>query len=375
MLIFARLLVLVAAALPVSIEAQVLAIEHATIIPMDRDTALSDHTILIAGERITWVGPSRSARIPPQVRRVDGRRLFVMPGLADMHVHLRSPGDLPRFVAAGVTTVRNMNGRPEHLDWRRSVVRGSIVGPRIYTTGPSIFNRFLGRDPNFVRMRNTADAEKVVREQRQAGYDMIKVLNGIRLPVYNRLLEVARAARMPVVGHVVSQVGTARSLAAGQVTLEHAELSLFDDKRDLASGARAIARAGAWVGTIISDRNGRCAPPENDHRRVISALRIAGVKLLAGSDANIGPIPPGAGLHCELQTLVAAGLSPYEALVSATRNPGLFARAHLRESLPAGTVTAGTRADLLLLGSDPRSDIGAVSRPHTVILRGLVVKE
>ena len=375
MRILAPLGIFFAAALPACVEAQVLAIEHATIIPMDRDTALVDHSILIAGERISWVGPSRSARIPAQARRVDGRKSFVIPGLADMHVHLQSPGDLPRFVAAGVTTVRNMNGRPEHLEWRRSVVRGLVVGPRIYTTGPSIFNRFLGRDPNFVRMRNAGDAERVVRVQRQAGYDMIKVLNGIRLPAYNRLLVVARAARMPVVGHVVSQVGTARSLAAGQVSLEHAELSLFDDKRDLAAGARAIAGAGAWVGTIISDRNGRCAPPGNDHRRVISALRDAGVKLLAGSDANIGPIPPGTGLHCELQTLVAAGLSPYEALVSATRNPGQFARAHLRESLPAGTVTVGSRADLLLLGSDPRANIGAVSRPHTVILRGVIVKK
>ena len=349
-----------------------LAVEHATVIPMTHDTALIDHTVITSGDRIVWVGPSGSAKVPRHARRVAARGAFLIPGLADMHVHIRGSNDLPRFVAAGVTTVRNMNGQPAHLVLRRRVARGEIPGPRIYTAGPSIFNRFslFGADRKFARVRTVQEAEQAVRDQSRAGYDMIKVLNGIKLPVYNRLLEAARAARMPVVGHVVSQVGAIRSLAAGQVSLEHAELSLFDDKENLATGARAIAQAGAWVGTIISDRNGVCAPPTTETRRVIGALRQAGVPLLAGSDTNIGPIMPGAGLHCELETLVAAGLTPHEALVTATRNPGKFAAKHLRESVPFGTLTVGTRADMLVLASDPRIDIRAASRPRYVIVRG-----
>lgn len=352
----------------------VLAIEHATVLPLNPDTALTDHTILTAGDRIVWVGPSRSAQVPPHARRLNARGTFVIPGLADMHVHIRGSSDLPRFVAAGITTVRNMNGQPAHLVLRRRVARGEIPGPKIYTTGPSIFNKFslFGEDERFARVRTIADAERVVREQSRAGYDMIKVLNGIDLPVYTRLLAAARAARLPVVGHVVSQVGATRSLAAGQVSLEHAVSSMLDQKADLASGAQAIARAGAWVGTIISDRNGACARPTADTRRVIAALRQAGVQMLAGSDANIGPIDPGSGLHCELQTLVAAGLTPYEALVTATSNPGKFAVQHLKESVPAGTITVGARADMLVLTRDPRNDIRATSRPRSVILRGVL---
>ena len=354
-----------------------LAVEHATVLPMNSDTALIDHTVITAGDRIVWVGPSRSAQIPRHARRLDARGAFLIPGLADMHVHIRGSADLPRFVAAGVTTVRNMNGQPAHLVLRRRVARGQIPGPRIYTAGPSIFNKFslFGADKKFARVRTAQDAEQVVRDQSRAGYDMIKVLNGIKLPVYNRLLEAARAARMPVVGHVVSQVGAARSLAAGQVSLEHAELSIFDNKEDLASGARAIARAGAWVGTIISDRNGACAPPTMQSRRVIGALRQAGVRMLAGSDTNIGPIIPGAGLRCELETLVAAGLTPYEALVTATVNPGKFAAKHLKESVPAGTLTVGARADMLVLNSDPRIDIRSASRPRSVIVRGILLSK
>jgi imidazolonepropionase-like amidohydrolase len=97
--------------------------------------------------------------------------------------------------------------------------------------------------------------------------------------------------------------------------------------------------------------------------------------MLAGSDAGIGPVQPGSALHCELQTLVAAGLTPYEALATATINAGAFAKAHLqRARMPFGTVTIGARADLVLLASDPRADIGAVTRPVAIVLRGNRIK-
>jgi imidazolonepropionase-like amidohydrolase len=116
---------------------------------------------------------------------------------------------------------------------------------------------------------------------------------------------------------------------------------------------------------------GDCAPPTAVVRGSIAALRRARVRMLAGSDAGIGPVQPGSALHCELQTLVAAGLTPYEALATATVNAGAFAKAHLKKAqIPFGTVTVGARADLVLLASDPRADIRAVTRPTGVVLRG-----
>src|SRR5688500_6811687 len=239
----ATLLALLARATAIAAQsppADTLAIEHVTVLPMNRDTALADHTVLVARDRIVWVGPARGARVPAGARRVEWRGRFIVPGLADMHVHLEEVGDLAQYVAAGVTTVSNMNGRPEHLTWRDRVARGTLVGPRIYTAG-----RAISRSPFGLQRhgpRNVAAAEAFVLEQRRAGYDLIKVQNGITLPVYRRLLEVARAARIPVVGHVAPDVGVAHSLAAGQVTFEHAELPMFDGgEARLDEGARAIA--------------------------------------------------------------------------------------------------------------------------------------
>ena len=357
-----------------------LAIEHVTVLPMNRDTALADHTVLVSADRIVWVGRSRSARVPAGTRRVDGRGMYLLPGLADMHVHIERVDELSRFVAAGITTVRNMRGEPKHVVWRNRIAAGALVGPTIFTSGPSIGrSRWLG-DRRFVRLATTADARRVVREQTEAGYDMIKILRNVSVPVYRELLEAARGVRMPVVGHLIVEVGLERSLSAGQVSLEHVDglhqrsrvASAFgSDDRGIDDNARAIGRAGAWVGTIASSRTGRCEPPTPVVRRNIAALRRANVRMLAGSDAGIGPVRPDAALHCELATLVAAGLTPYEALATATSNPGAFAQQHLnRATVPFGTVTVGARADLLLLREDPRTDLGTLARPVGVLRRG-----
>ena len=360
-----------------------LAIEHVTVLPMARDTALVDHTVLAWRDRIVWIGPSRDAKVPHGARRVDGRGAYLIPGLADMHVHLATVQDLSDLVAAGITTVRNMRGSPQHLAWRDSIAAGTLVGPTIFTSGPSIRRGpLLGRgDPRFVFPKTTGEADQLVREQAAAGYDMIKVLNGLSLSVYERLLQSARAAGIPVVGHVVSGIGLERSLAAGQLSFEHAydlherprlAAVMGDDRAATERDARALARAGAWVGTIASSRDGDCAPPPQRLRVIIASLRRARVKLLAGTDAGIGPVRAGPSLQCELATLVAAGLTPYEALATATVDAGTFATAHLRRAdVPFGTVTVGARADLVLLSADPRADIGALSRPVGVVLRGV----
>ena len=114
------------------------AITGVTVVPMTKDTVIRDATVLVRDGRIAEVGATRNVRVPSGVRRIDGRGRYLVPGLADMHAHLYSDGDVPDsvakyelgvMVANGVTATRFMIGTREHFALRRDVEAGRIVGP------------------------------------------------------------------------------------------------------------------------------------------------------------------------------------------------------------------------------------------------------
>src|SRR5690606_19366998 len=107
------------------------------VVPMDREVVLADQTVIVEDGMIMALGPSSEIDVPAGAERIDGAGKYLMPGLADMHVHLVAPEHHESlallFVANGVTTVRNMWGNPEVLELRRSIDAGELLGPRIYT--------------------------------------------------------------------------------------------------------------------------------------------------------------------------------------------------------------------------------------------------
>lgn len=105
-------------------------------------------------------------------------------------------------------------------------------------------------------------------------------------------------------------------------------------------------------------------------RQLTLALNDAGVPLFLGTDASAPGMFPGKSAHIELTELVAAGLTPFQALATATSNPGRFLTEHVRGNPPVGTVTVGSRADLLLVNADPLTDISHVARIAGVVVRG-----
>ena len=107
----------------------VTAFVHVNVIPMDRERVLRDHTVLVRGGKIARIGPSQAIRLPRHATRVAGRGRYLIPGLADMHVHLRSRTEMPLYVVNGVTTVLDLNGRPAHLRWLANMGSGRSSMP------------------------------------------------------------------------------------------------------------------------------------------------------------------------------------------------------------------------------------------------------
>ncbi len=133
--------------------------------------------MIVQGDKIERVGPAREIAIPSGAILIEGRGKYLLPGLADMHVHLAVAADPPGtaeselilFLANGITTVRNMLAFPGHLTLRDKVANGEIPGPDIITAG-------RGLDGDSVK--SPAAGEAAVREQKRQGYDLIKVLPG-----------------------------------------------------------------------------------------------------------------------------------------------------------------------------------------------------
>lgn len=394
----------------------VTAFTDVTVIPMDSERTLPGHTVLVQGDRIVAVGPAASVAVPEGARRIDGRGKYLVPGLAEMHGHVPPPGApaqytedvLFLYLANGITTVRGMLGAEGQLELRRRTSRGEVWGPTLYLAGPS----FNGNSVN-----SPDDAVRMVREQRAAGWDLLKIHPGLTRPEYDAMARAAAEEGIRFGGHVPEEVGLMHALRMGQETFDHvdgyveyvggAEGAVDPVKLD--SAVRMTREAGAWVvptmalwevlfGTLPLDSllafpelryasaqsvqqwtnayNQRRASPQFDletagrviaaRQQVLAALHRGGAGILMGTDAPQQFSVPGFSLHREFPRMRAAGMSPYEILVTGTRNVGTY----FQRQDAFGTVAAGRRADLLLLDADPLADVANLQRIAGVMARG-----
>lgn len=255
-----------------------------TVVPMDKERVLPHQTVVVVGGRITQVASSASIKVPNGALKIDGMGKFLMPGLADMHVHFIRPAAAGQFqpsasndyaqenqalallyVANGVTTVRNMWGHPAITAFGMEVDSGRALGPHIYSTGPvTDGNPPLWQGARIVETRE--QAEEAVRSDKQAGYIALKVVDRLSNDAYQALVAAAREQGLPVVGHVPTAVGLVGAIAAGQYSLEHLygfwqalqpddsvaqkksprELVQQADLKKLPALVQAIKAAGVW---------------------------------------------------------------------------------------------------------------------------------
>jgi imidazolonepropionase-like amidohydrolase len=343
--------------------------------------------VIITGNRIdSIVDAHRRESFPKGARVIRAPGKFVIPGLWDMHVHSRAE-DLPRFVAYGVTGVRDMGNRLSDVDsWRAQIADGRSIGPTIFRVGPILNGQVFG--PTHVEIRDEAEARGAVRVLKHAGVDAIKLHKMLSREAYLGLSDEARKLGIPFVGHIPVTVTAQEASDAGQASFEHME-TLFEGNSPLkredapALFERFVKNGNAYTPTLVNYRGS--AEPENidpellkkypdipaGRKRILKQflellglMNQAGVTLMTGTDLGSKWISPGSSLHDELALFVEAGLTPMQALQAATRNPARFLR------VEAGTLEAGKAANLVLLDANPLEDIRNTRRISGVILSG-----
>jgi len=388
---------------------------------------LKDQTVLVSGDRISAVGDSGRAAAPSNALIADGRGRFLIPGLWDMHAHLSytKASALPILLANGVTGIRDMGGFLAELDeWRTQVDSGLRAGPRIVRAGPIVngkqFNEFQ------IVVNDAAEARGAVRALQRSGVDFIKVHAAISRDAYIGVSEECKHLNLPFVEHIPRAVTPEEVSDRKQVTVEHVAalgdrleragvaadqladaLANFRKQEAPALFAR-FARNGTWftptlapskaaihMGDHKSDPRDRyvsesckkitaelltrsdyqaflqpesVARQEREFRELLALVGLlnrSDVRLLAGTDLAASILYPGFSLHDDLALLVEAGLTPMQALQTATRNPAQMLR---RNDL--GTIAAGKLADLVLLDADPLADIRNTQKIRAVVSRG-----
>ena len=411
---------------------QSLAVSHVTVIDGSDSTPRPDQTVLIRGNRIVAVGPSRTVRIPKGTQLVPGQGRYLIPGLWDMHVHTDVPKGrelLGLYVANGVLGVRDLAGDWTRLSsWRRAIAAGALVGPRMFLSGPYI----EGGDVPIPHLlaRNPAEAVRAVDSLARLGVDVVKLHTQLNRETYLAAASAARRRGLRVAGHVPRTVGAAEASDSGVGSIEHmlrvpvpctpAEsirlVPRFPVQRVLAECSsadpnplfRTLLRNRTWIVPTLTPSVEIARWPRRDLPGDAFAPFLPDTlkRFVAQLFPMPGDVPPGADSIGRLLfekrlalvgTLHRAGILILPGTDAPLRNspPGfglhqelaLLVRAGmspfqvLRSAtlLPAeyfgiqdsvGRIAPGMAADLVLLGGNPLQEIGNTRRIEAVILRG-----
>jgi imidazolonepropionase-like amidohydrolase len=385
----------------------------------DGEHVLQDRTVVIEDTTIRSVG----GVVPVDSEVVDAHGSTLLPGLIDAHVHTDIDG-LRDALSFGVTTELEMMGHWSFRERKRVAERDDVADVRSAGMGitppgghPSQYlkssgNLLLKLFFHYPFVSTPTDAVKFVEKQVAGGSDYIKIFvedgttvgfPGLRVTSNETILaavtEAHRLGRMAI-AHVTTVDGGRKAISAGVDGLAH----LFFDRQPSPQLVGAIAACGSfviptlvalssafgngaatlaadkrvssrltrkWLDSLSGSMNVYPQGKLGDAYASVMTLHDAGVEILAGSDVSepipgLGGLAHGASLHHELQLLVAAGLTPIEALRAATAAParrfGLVDR---------GRIARGARADLLLVDGDPTTNITDTLSIRAVWRRGV----
>ena len=410
---------------PQAPEERPLVFTHAVIIDGNGGTPIEDGTLVVRGAKIEAVGSGSQVAVPPQALVIDARGKVLMPGLADMHVHLLGGWDgesvdmlgyrryLNALLYAGVTTVLDTGSvKPFILQLRNEIAAGRLSGPRIYCAGPLIDGPDPVWPPISYAVSSVEQIPGIVRELKQDGVDIIKAYIGLSNPQIFALAAEARKVSLPVFVDQSWRNGSVEIAAAGIAAFAHTpdfiwgdvmtgmlkergvkfistlsvaeakskrrleDLSFLDEPlvkdtmppdfiADLRAYAAEARESPAWNKGPKQQNLQRF----NNQKANLKKLFDAGLPYAAGTDSPYPGSYLGEGLHRELELIVESGLTPMDALTMATRNAARLMGAEEEW----GTLAPGRLANVLLVDGRPDRRIRDTRNIELVMTRGKIL--
>jgi imidazolonepropionase-like amidohydrolase len=334
--------------------------------------------IVVRGGRIVELHlPGSGWRAPADAEVIMLEARTILPGLIDAHVHLTLSGEpatnAAATLAAGFTTVVDLGStQGAAVKLRDKIAAREITGPTVVAAGSWIGAKGGVCEFGGATVSTATEAGTRARDDVQAGADILKICvtgwtaDAVKHPdsvelksgTISSVLEIARRTRKPVYAHAIGQAGALLAAKRGARALAHTPV--VDP-----AGVSILKRSGTYVISTVST-----VPAGAARERVSGSLRLlhkAGVPIVLGTDAGV--LRHGDNAR-ELVALTEIGLSPLEALRTATVNA-----AALLQRRRLGQIEAGANADFVIVEGNPLQDISVVQRPVFVIKGGTIVRQ
>jgi imidazolonepropionase-like amidohydrolase len=358
------------------------ALVGARVITGHRTAPIERATVVVRSGRIAGVGPSDSTPVPSGVPAVDVTGKTIIAGLWDMHAHASQIDWAPAYLASGVTTIRDMGGEEGFLvAIRDAIASGRALGPRYVLAGlvdgpgPRAFGAVTAATPD--------EGRAVVRRYHAEHFEEMKIYSLVARDVVAAVVDEAHKLGMTVTGHVPQGMTAQSVVEAGFDSIAHMQLrgtsgsdasktqiaffrahgTVMDPTESwnelggrpaavpLESFLPGVSRLPRPLARMFASMPGGNGDPQTTHARLIDGVKLlkdavdAGLVVVAGTDKGV----PGFSLQRELELYVEGGMTPLEALQTATIMP---ARA-MKLDTELGTIEVGKRADLVVLEADP----------------------
>jgi imidazolonepropionase-like amidohydrolase len=390
-----------------------LAITGATLIDGTGAAPVADSAVVIEGDRIVAAGPRARVKIPKGATVIDGRGKTLLPGLWDMHAHYEQVEWGPIYLAAGVTTVRDVGNEFEFIKAVRDALKaGRGLGPRMLLAG--IIDGDSRSALGVIRANNAETAREVVTRYKNAGFDQIKIYSSVKLDVLKAICEEAHKQGLTVTGHVPNGLNAVQAIEAGMDQINHIqylppvlmakdqkpgtpinfdspeaqqtiqflkahhtvidptmalmELILHTSDVPVATFEPGVVKVARELAGPLNNTGQPVAAAQQTKAMydmwlaTISALHRAGITIIAGTDQAV----PGHSLHREIELYEKAGFTPMEAIQAATIVPARV----MGLDKEVGTVEAGKRADLILIEGDPLQSVSNIRHVRWVVAAG-----
>lgn len=371
-----------------------------------------DAVILIENGKITKIGPKESVEVPQGAKIVFVTGSTILPGLWDMHAHFEQAEWGPAYLAAGVTTVRDCGNEFDYINAvKRAIDQGVGVGPHILKAG--IIDGPGPMGLGIIRASTPAEARQAVQRYKDSGFVQIKIYSSVTLPILKVICEEAHRLGLTVTGHIPEGMDLKEGVEAGMDMVNHIQyvgpilargkdrLTDWNDPKT-AAGLDFIKEHGTVIDptlgvfemvfrstkdsiTGMEPAFATLPPPLQvlfvtmgmppaqaekfkayfkDMEKQVKALHDKGVPIVAGTDMGF----PGYSVARELELYVDAGLTPLEALRTATVVPALV----MKQAGVSGSLMAGRAADIIIVDGDPLHHIRDIRKVKMVIKDGKI---